>query len=248
MMKGAVRLEFRGPVAVLYMDYGENRVDGQLIADVNGALDQVESNPSIKALVTTGVGKFYSNGLNLRWMTQLAREGRVSELEKFHLERLLFLERLLTFPIPTVAAINGHSVAEGAFWALYHDYRVMRTKRGWFSLPEVHIKLVLPQHIIQLTRSRVSGAVVRDALVFGKWYSPEESLQAGFVDQLAEPVELLDSAIKLALDCFGKHGYERSALKAMKENVNRNVLEANAEAKRNIVNMDHFKYARAAKL
>lgn len=47
------------------------------------------------------------------------------------------MERLLLAPIPTVAAINGHAFAAGAFLALACDYRIMREDRGWICISEV---------------------------------------------------------------------------------------------------------------
>ena len=44
--------------------------------------------------------------------------------------------RVLAFPRITVAAINGHAFAGGGMLALAHDFRVMRSDRGYFCLPE----------------------------------------------------------------------------------------------------------------
>ncbi|XP_046552869.1 uncharacterized protein LOC124262425 [Haliotis rubra] len=52
---------------------------------------------------------------------------------------------LLTFPVVTVAAINGHAFAGGALLALNQDFQVMQTKRGWISLNEVFINAPLGQ-------------------------------------------------------------------------------------------------------
>lgn len=45
--------------------------------------------------------------------------------------------RLLTFPIPTIAAINGHAFAAAFAVAMGHDYRVMNGNRGFLCMNEI---------------------------------------------------------------------------------------------------------------
>ena len=61
-------------------------------------------NDTISLLVTTGDGKFYSNGLDLDWLSQL---NEVQHHEMFNVLLPSLLWRLLTFPMPTIAAVNG---------------------------------------------------------------------------------------------------------------------------------------------
>ena len=65
-----IDLERQGDVFVLCMNDGENRFNQESIAAWNAARDDVENAPTPRALVTTGTGKFYSNGLDLDWMTE----------------------------------------------------------------------------------------------------------------------------------------------------------------------------------
>lgn len=58
---------------------------------------------SVKILVTTGVGKFYSNGLDLDYL-----KAHESEREQFSNDLVELFWRLMYFPLPTVAAINGN--------------------------------------------------------------------------------------------------------------------------------------------
>ena len=88
-----------------------------------------------RALVTVGTGKHYSNGFDLDFLGALPR----GDLEAFMDRVLRLLTRLLTFPVPTVAAVNGHAFGIGAMLALAHDRRVMRADRGWFCLPEIDL-------------------------------------------------------------------------------------------------------------
>ena len=84
-----------------------------------------------RVLVTTGSGKFYSNGIDLEWV-KTATDEQVRELE-VGVQRVM--SRLLRFPIPCVAAINGHAFGGGAAFAFCHDYRIMRSDRGESTIP-----------------------------------------------------------------------------------------------------------------
>ena len=55
---------------------------------------------------------------------------------------------MLTLPVYTVAAVNGHAFGAGAQLAVAHDLRLMRTDRGFFCTPEIDMKVGLHQEEI----------------------------------------------------------------------------------------------------
>src|ERR1017187_9640538 len=116
------------------MHSGENRFNRQMVTELNKALDTVEAVNGPAALVTTGEGKFYSNGVDLDWLATRG-ENAAAFLDDVH--RLL--GRILGFPAITVAALNGHAFAAGAMFASAHDFIVMRQDRGYWCLPEVDL-------------------------------------------------------------------------------------------------------------
>jgi hypothetical protein len=77
-------------------------------------------------VVTTGVGKFYSNGLDLDFMSANPAEAQANLAEVHSL-----FARVLTFPAATVAAVQGHAFGAGAMLVLAHDLCVMRSDRGY---------------------------------------------------------------------------------------------------------------------
>ena len=54
-------------------------------------------------MITTGDGKFYSNGLDLAFLSECSPEEAMKNLNDFPSLML----RMLTFPVPTIAALNG---------------------------------------------------------------------------------------------------------------------------------------------
>lgn len=112
-----IELKREGPLFILTMKNGENRFNTSFISAFFLALDNIEQireaeDAEPAALVTRGEGKFYSNGLDL--------EHALSTPGFFDNYYLKLLVRMLTFPIPTVAALNGHTYAGGCMLALAH--------------------------------------------------------------------------------------------------------------------------------
>ena len=106
-------LERDGAVFVLRLTDGENRFNDGSVADWNAALDEVEASDGPAALVTTGTGKFYSNGLDLdALMGKPDRQGDSFVPAVVHL-----FGRLLRLPMISVAAVNGHAFAAGMMMA-----------------------------------------------------------------------------------------------------------------------------------
>ncbi len=202
-------LERDGEVFVLRLDPDdENRFHPDWLAAVESALDEVEAATGPRALVTTGSGKFWSNGLDLEWLSGNADQAPA------YLDRVqALLARTLASPVVSVAALNGHTFAAGAMWALAHDIRVMRADRGFFCLPEVDLDLPFAAGMSALIRSRLAPAIAHEAMTTGRRYGGEQALAAGIVDALAGAEEVLAAAADLARSLAGKSRPVRGVIK-----------------------------------
>jgi enoyl-CoA hydratase/carnithine racemase len=202
-----LHLERHGDVFVLRMDSGENRFLPEMIAGWNSALDEVEKAVAPKALVTIGSGKFYSNGLDLEYMTKSGdMGGYVSSV-------LAIMKRVLVFPAYTVAAVNGHAFGAGAQIALAHDARVMRTGRGFFCMPEIDMKAYLHPGMTAIIQARLPHQSAHELIVTGMRYPAERALERKIVDRAVPEQELLPAAIEMAAEWAAKADPVMSVLK-----------------------------------
>ena len=184
-----------GQVFVLTMKNGENMFTIPFLEALNHALDTVEESTGPAALVTVGgEQKFYSNGIDLAW---LKGEGK-SQWVTFVDQLVKFLGRVLVFPIPTVAAVNGHAVAAGAMYALAHDIRVMRADRGFIYLPEVDVNIPLEPGMTSMIKSKVSPCVFRDLILTGARIGGGEAKERGIVDEAVPADQVLPRAVARA--------------------------------------------------
>ncbi|MEV6428829.1 enoyl-CoA hydratase-related protein [Nocardia sp. NPDC051463] len=191
-------LSREGDVFVVYLGNegqtdSENRFHPDWIDEFHGLLDEIEASEGPAALVTTATGKFYSNGLDTDWL--------FGNLDKMHgyLDRVHSLyTRLLAFPMPTVAAINGHAFGAGAMLATSHDFRVMRADRGFYCLPEVHLGMPFTVGMNALLTERLSNQVALQAMTTGHRYSADQAIAAGIVDEKADAETLLGAAVARA--------------------------------------------------
>src|SRR6185369_13502310 len=155
---------------------------------------EVEGAGGPVALVTVGEDKFYSNGLDLTWLTGEGAAEGPTFLRAF----IAFLGRVLALPLPTVAALNGHAFAGGGMLALAHDFRVMRADRGFFCLPEVDIGLPFAPGMSALIQAKLDPAVARELMLTGQRIGGSEALALRVVDEAVGADQLLAAAIARA--------------------------------------------------
>lgn len=203
-----VTLTTTSPVWTLNLGDDENRFSPELIANVHARLTQVSESSEPVALQITASGKFFSNGLDLDWL-----QANPNELQHYVTQVQEVLRRILTLPVPTVCAINGHCFAAGAMLALACDYRVMRTDRGFFCLPEVDINIPFTVGMSALIQSKLSPRTAVDAMTTGKRFGAQAALEAGIVDRICTIEELADVAHSMVVHLAGK---DRATLGAIK--------------------------------
>lgn len=121
-----MRLERRDGVAVLTLEDPERRnaLSAPLVAGITGALDEIESDPGIGALVVTGAPPAFCAGADL---SDLAARGDdlddAGAAEGLRAVYEGFL-RVAASPLPTVAAVNGPAVGAGLNLAMACDVRI----------------------------------------------------------------------------------------------------------------------------
>lgn len=204
-----IDLQAEDGVFVLRMSAGENRFNLTFVEAFDAALDRVEQASPLGALVTVGEGKFYSNGMDLDWLSGPGQSQVAATLGRVH----ALLGRLLCFPAITVAAINGHAFAGGAMLALAHDFRVMRDDRGYFCLPEVDIQMPFTAGMSALIQAKLPAVSAHEAMITGKRYDAPHARAAQMVHHTAAEAEVLPQAIALAKSLAGKHGPTLSGIK-----------------------------------
>ncbi|KAL5708155.1 hypothetical protein ACHQM5_018980 [Ranunculus cassubicifolius] len=101
-------------------------------------------------LITTGTGKFFSNGLDLSWAQSNGPSNYLPRLQQMGSDFKQLLTDLLTLPLPTIAAVNGHAAAAGFVFAITHDYVFMRKDRGVLYMSEIDIGMTFADYFMDL--------------------------------------------------------------------------------------------------
>ncbi|KAI5117960.1 hypothetical protein M0805_001621 [Coniferiporia weirii] len=129
-----------------------------------------------------GQNKYFSNGLDY--------VNAIKDPAFFPGTYNPLISRILTFPIPVIAAINGHCFAGGLILALACDYRVMtdgKARRAWCCMNEIHFGAPWPLSLAAVARAKVSDArTLRLLALEGHRFTPQEALAGGLVDVLAD--------------------------------------------------------------
>ena len=194
-----IKLDRDGNVWVLRMQAGENRFGLDWLDAVNSALDVVEATDGPCALVTTGEGKFYSNGMDLDWLAT-APERAADYLSAIY----RVLGRMLGFPAITVAAVNGHAFGAGALLAAAHDFAVMREDRGYWCMPEADLGLPLTREYLSVLSAKLPPRTLQRAVLTGLRYGGPDALAEGIVHQVTANDDVVPAAVRLAAEMAGK--------------------------------------------
>jgi len=195
-----IEIERLGDVAVVHLRDGENRFNGDSIASWHQALDELDAVEGALAVVTVGEGKFYSNGLDLEWMSANS-DAAGPMIDDVH--RLF--GRVLGFRGITIAALNGHAFAGGAMLAAAHDFIVMRDDRGYWCLPEVDLGLPLTAAMHAVITAKLPRVTAHEAMMTGRRYSAADALEKGIVHRTAPESDVLNVAVVWATELAGKN-------------------------------------------
>ena len=188
MTTESVQYSLQNQVATIRIDDGKrNALSPEVLRGIYQALDRAESDRA--AVILTGRESVFSAGFDLHVM----KRGGVDALRMLGAGFAL-TARVLAYPHPVIAACNGHSLAMGVFFMLSADYVI--GSRGDFKIAanEVAIGLTMPRVAASMLRHRLKPAAFQRAVLLSEYFDVEAALNAGFFDELVDPVDLLPRA------------------------------------------------------
>lgn len=180
-----------GPVREIQIDRPPvNALDPELVSALTGALKDAAK--EARAVVLSGREGMFSAGLDVPTLLDLDR----AAMDNFWGSFSGLLETVARMPVPTVAAITGHSPAGGAVISLFCDTRFMADGAYKIGLNETQVGLSLPSFIHKALVRLVGPHRAERMIVSGALVGPRDALALGLVDELAEtPEETVQKAI-----------------------------------------------------
>lgn len=167
-----------------------NALNPELLRALHAAI-RAAPDDGAHGLILSGRPGIFSAGLDVPALLKLDR----ATLAECWRDLFGICGALATSPIPTVAALTGHSPAGGAVMAIYCDYRIMARGEFKIGLNEVQVGLSVPDVIQQALRRLVGPHRAERLLVAGTMLESEGAHEIGFVDELADTDDVVARAL-----------------------------------------------------
>lgn len=194
---GYHNIEFKidGTTAQITMNRPEalNALNSQVFVELNSALDEIEKNETLRALIITGSGKAFVAGADIAEMSEMNEEQAFEFAKTGHNT----FNRVANLKIPVIAAINGFALGGGCEFAMACDIRIANTFAK-FGQPEVNLGLI-PGYCGTQRLSRIVGlSNALNLLLTADMIDANEAFRLGLVQKITEPEELLNETNKIA--------------------------------------------------
>ncbi len=214
-----ISVSMKEGIATVTLNRGKvNALNEPLIEKLQGCIAGIEMDRSVRSVILTGQGKFFSFGFDIPEFLSYPKEPFTRYLTKFtDLYTSLFL-----FSKPIVAALNGHTIAGGCMLALACDSRIMVSGKAKISLNEINFGSTVFAGSVEMLKFCVGHKNAGTILCSGAMYSAEEAIRLGLIDRISSQEDLMDDAGKAARDLAGK---DEAAFKSLKGLLRKPVAE-----------------------
>jgi enoyl-CoA hydratase/carnithine racemase len=175
-----------GTVAVMTMNTSENRHNPDFTRAILGAFDEISS-----VVITSSDAKNWSLGIDVEWISGAMERGEIQAVKDFTYGLGKIFTRILQFPMPVIASINGHAFGDGTIMACACDFRFMKADRGYFCFPEVDINIPFLPSMIAIIRKAIPYYKLDEMVYTGKRATANELEESHVIVKACENADLL---------------------------------------------------------
>jgi len=201
-MSARVRSEIEGPVAILTLDRPEklNAIDGAMIEALEAWVETVEADRTLRVAILTGSGKAFSAGGDIEAWAGL---DPIDFARRWIREGHRVFDRLARLRQPLIVALNGPAFGGGLELAVTGDL-IIASAGTRLGLPETGLGMTPGWAGTQRLVRRCGSRMVKRMALAGHFFTAEDALAGGLVDEVAPAGEALARAKSLATDIAGR--------------------------------------------
>jgi len=191
--------EDRGAVSILTLNRPEklNALSNELISAVMVALDGIELDRAIRAIVFTGMGRAFSSGADIAAFQRHLEADPTEAVVHFVRPGHQMTRRVESFPKPIIAAVNG--LAFGGGCELVEATHVaLAAENASFSKAEINIGIIPTFGGTQRSPRNVGRKAATELILTGRTFDANEALRLGLINRTVPGSELLGEAVALA--------------------------------------------------
>ena len=189
-----ILVETRGPVGLITLNRPKalNALSDQLVTELGQALDALEADDSVGAIVVTGSEKAFAAGADIKEMQGFS----YMDVYKANFITAKW-ERLAKCRKPTIAAVAGYALGGGCELAMMADF-ILAADTAKFGQPEITIGTIPGAGGTQRLTRFVGKSKAMEMCLTGRLMDAAEAERAGLVSRVVPAAELVDEAVKVA--------------------------------------------------
>ena len=185
--------EIRGKVGIITLNRPKalNALNGQLITEMNAALDRFDADSNVGAIILTGSDKAFAAGADIREM----KDKTFAEVtEEDFLRDWDHINRIRK---PIIAAVAGYALGGGFEFALACD-TIIAAENAKFALPEVTLGIIPGGGGTQRLAHAVGKAKAMEMILTGRMMDVAEAERLGIVARVVPVEKLMEEALAVA--------------------------------------------------
>ena len=190
-----VERETQGNVAILTLNRPEalNALNSRVLAELDAAIDAVENDEEVCAVVITGAGRSFVAGADIGEMKGFSS----ADGKRFAVLGGKVFLKIENLSKPVIAAVNGFALGGGCELAMACDIRLAGEKAR-FGQPEVGLGITPGFGGTQRLPRIVGVSKAMELILTGQVIDVAEALAIGLVSRVYPSDELLPGALELA--------------------------------------------------
>lgn len=198
----SIKVHAPGSTIVMERPQMGNALSLGMVEELEQAFDDLHQEKKVRFVILAGAGDHFCTGMDLRELHRARQKSDVSvddELHDLWVRLADLLQKILRFPKPVIAAVDGETLGAGLALMLAADIAVA-SEKSRFGSPAARVGLI-GGLVAPLLHFRAGGGVAANLLLTGRTIDAEEALRCHLVSEVTRADQVWVAAERFGQLC-----------------------------------------------